>query len=282
MPDYTDYKNLYLLCFAEDTEEDAEFLFKTVLSKAENVCEYKDGKPIAMLFLMEANLISKDSEYPFFYLYAACTHPEHRSKGIMGRLLEKAKKVANDKGKLGIFLKPANPSLFDFYKKSDFSPFFSVKKINTSAKVIADISDNTDISLNKLTMAEWHSKRKEFLCGQCDLYADFSKDLFTAATDGCAVVMAENSAAVYELREDTLLVKEAVCHKGAEKEVINLLARVVKELNPEKFEVRFPPSFEVDLPQGLISNAIPFSVIWDNGELPKEDISFPYHGFAFD
>ncbi|MEE1026097.1 MAG: GNAT family N-acetyltransferase [Acutalibacteraceae bacterium] len=282
MTDYTDYKNLYLLCFAEDTEEDAEFLFKTVLSKAENVCEYKDGKPIAMLFLMEANLISKDAEYPFFYLYAACTHPEYRGKGIMGRLLEKAKEVAIEKGKMGIFLKPANPSLFDFYKKSDFSPFFSVRKINASAEAIKDTDDNVKINLTELTMAEWHSKRKEFLCGQSDLYADFSKDLFAAATDGCRVVMAENSAAVYELRDNTLLVKEAVCRKEKEKELINLLVRVVKETNPKNVEVRFPPSFDLSLPDGLIGNPTPFSVIWDNGNLPKEDISFPYHGFAFD
>lgn len=282
MTDYTDYKNLYLLCFTEDTQEYAEFIFKTALSKAEKVCEYEDGKPIAMLFLMETNLVSKDSKYPFYYLYAACTHPKHRGKGIMGRLLEKAKRIAIEKGKMGIFLKPANPSLFDFYKKFDFSPFFSVRKINASAEAIRNIGDDVNINLNKLPIADWHSKRKEFLSEECDLYADFSKDLFAAATDGCMVVMADNSAAVYELVDNTLLVKEAVCRKEKEKELINLLVRLVKEINPENVEVRFPPSFDLSLPDGLISKATPFSVIWDNGSLSKKDFSFPYHGFAFD
>ena len=96
------------------------------------------------------------------------------------------------------------------------------------------------------------------------------------------VVMADNSAAVYELVDNTLLVKEAVCRKEKEKELINLLVRLVKEINPENVEVRLPPSFDLSLPDGLISKATPFSVIWDNGSLSKKDFSFPYHGFAFD
>ena len=102
---YSAYKDLYLKCFTEDSEQDAEFLFETVLKKAERVCEYENGTPIAMLFLMDCRIQTKTESLPFYYLYAACTHPDHRGKGLMSKLLEKAKQKSLADGKMGIFLK---------------------------------------------------------------------------------------------------------------------------------------------------------------------------------
>ena len=87
MTDYTQHKQLYLLCFTEDTAEDAELLFKNVFSKAKMVCEYNaEGLPIAMLYLMDAKIVDNGKKDDYYYLYAACTHPSYRGKGIMGSL----------------------------------------------------------------------------------------------------------------------------------------------------------------------------------------------------
>lgn len=282
MKDYSLYKDLYLKCFADDTEEDAEILFSTVLSKAKKVCEYSDEKPIAMLFLMDSKLIAKDYEYPFYYLYAACTHPDYRGRGIMGGLLEKAKQVAVDDGKLGIFLKPANPPLFDFYKKSDFLPFFSYTKITATAKDFLTRVNITPLSFKKIGMKDWQTKRISFLNDLTDLYAHFSDDLFTAATVGCSAILSEKSAAVYELRDDTLLIKEAMCHIGYEQELLCLVAELLKSTKAKDVELRLPPVYSPFAFDGFKVSTTPFSVIWHNDCFKKELFEYPYHGFAFD
>ncbi len=282
MTDYTPYKELYLKCFTEDTEEDAELLFKTVLSKAERVCEYHEGNPIAMLFLMDSNLRACDVTYPFFYLYAACTHPDHRGKGIMGELLQKAKEIALNKGKLGIFLKPANPPLFNFYAKSDFMPFFKITKVKTTAATFLHKVHPDTCQIFEMSMDEWQLKRKEFLNSLCDIYADFSNDLFSAATAGCRVLIGNHSALVYELRDDTLLIKEALCHSGYEKEMLNMSALLLNETKATNIELRFPTVYNTDAFKELNTETSYFSVLWDNGVLPKDSFKAPYHGFAFD
>ncbi len=50
LTDYEQHKALYLTCFPEDSAADAEFLFQTVLSKAECVSEYDGDRLVAMLF----------------------------------------------------------------------------------------------------------------------------------------------------------------------------------------------------------------------------------------
>lgn len=283
MTDYTEYKELYLKCFTEDTEEDAEFIFKTVLAKAEKVCRYDhNGHPIAMLFLMDSDLIAGNKKYPFFYLYAACTHPDHRGKGIMGELLNEAKEIAVKNGKQGIFLKPANPPLFDFYARSDFKPFFNVTKINCSSKEFLKSATETNISVNEISLSEWHIKRRETLSDLCDVFADFSIDLFTAATGGCKAVIYNNAAAVYELRNSTLLIKEAFCPKNGIKELLNLICHLLKNSSAENIELRLPAVYnKIDFAD-LHPETTHFSVIWQKGDFPLQDFITPYHGFAFD
>ena len=76
MVNYTEHKKLYLLCFTDDTEEDADLLFKNVFSKAKMVSKTdENGLPIAMLFLMDAKIVTDGIPLDYYYLYAACTHP---------------------------------------------------------------------------------------------------------------------------------------------------------------------------------------------------------------
>lgn len=282
MTDYTEYKKLYLLCFTDDTEEDAEYLFKTVFCKAECVCELNDaGNPIAMLFLMNSDLIINGTPKPYYYLYAACTHPDYRGKGIMGRLLEKAKEVAVKNGKLGIFLKPANPPLFKFYAKSYFWPYFNICKVEDSAESFIQKYNKYEKSVTEQTMSEWHNTRKSFLNNLCNVYADFSKDLFTAATDGCMVSISENAAAVYEVRDNTLIVKEALYNETNVDELFALVSLILQNSSAQRVEIRMPAVLKETLSQyGAEHKA--FSVLWVPTPANRPAEQNPYHGFAFD
>lgn len=287
MTDYTLYKELYLKCFLDDSEEDAEMLFKTVLSKAILVAEYEENRPIAMLYLMESDLVSKNKSYPFYYLYAACTHPDFRGKGIMQKLLKKAKEIAVENNKIGIFLKPANEPLFDFYQKSDFSPLFRVLKLNDTAENFLSKLETLNllnpVSIIEIPMSEWANKRKPILGDITDLYADFSKDLFAAATDGCKAVYTNSGAsAVYETRGNTLLIKEALCYESNQTELLNLAYQLIKLTGCEYIELRAPESLNCTLFEELGAKITRFSVLWCYGDFSAEDFSTPYHGFAFD
>ena len=287
MTDYTLYKELYLKCFLEDTPEDAEMLFKTVLSKALLIAEYDENKPIAMLYLMDSDLVSNKKVYPFYYLYAACTDPKYRGQGIMQRLLEKAKTVSQQNGKLGIFLKPANQPLFDFYKKTDFLPFFKVLKTSLTAENFACIAKQNQISsaeaITNISMEEWKTKRKDVLNQISDLYADFKEDLFTAATDGClCATLNSGSGVVYETREHTLLIKEALSPPKKQDEIISICSKLIEKTNCSNIEIRTPISLNCSLFETFGFSQTRFSVLWKKNEIDAKDFHTAYHGFAFD
>ncbi len=287
MTDYTLYKDLYLKCFLDDTPEDAEILFKTVLSKALLLAEYDEEKPISMLYLMDSGLISKKKVYPFYYLYAACTDPKYRGKGIMQRLLEKAKKVALEKSKLGIFLKPANAPLFDFYKKTDFLSFFKVLKTSLSAERFTKTAEQLKIikpsDITSVSMEEWKINRKELLTQISDLYADFEEKLFSAATDGCHCIgLKSGSGLVYEKRDNTLLIKEALCLPQNQTEIISLCLGLLEKNNCNNIEVRCPISLNCEVFKVFNFDEVDFSVLWQDNAFDKEKFNTAYHGFAFD
>lgn len=270
-----DLKTLYLTCFNEDSVEDANFLFEQVFSKAHLLKEELDGKTVSMLYLMDCTLNTQKGNLPYYYLYAACTHPDYRGKGIMGGLLQKAKHFAAQTGKKGIILKPAKPSLFEFYKNCGFLPFFKVASSFLSDKELLTFND-TDFSY--IPIDKWWEQRQNVLSCLCDGFVCFPKDIFVAATDGCSVATNKKGAyVVYEIREKTLLCKECFFESGNGEAVFELATTLLRQNNLKNAELRFPP-----IKNEFIQNHTKteyFSVI---SEIPDVPLKKPYHGFAFD
>ena len=281
MTDYTQHKQLYLLCFTEDTAEDAELLFEKVFSKAKMLSEYNElGQPIAMLYLMDAKIVDNCKKDDYYYLYAACTHPSYRGKGIMGRLLEKAKAEAVKDNKKGIFLKPANPPLFDFYAKSDFLPYFNVCKVCMESAEFTSRYPARDISTKASDLNEWYSLRQDLLKGLNQPFVEFSKDMLVAAADGGKIAKAEDFGFVYEVRDELFLVKEAIFKSGSGERLFSAISKALAETNCSKTEIRLPPALIGEL--SSFDNPLkPFSVMWftENGKSFKTN---GHHGFAFD
>lgn len=281
MTDYTQHKQLYLLCFTEDTAEDAELLFEKVFSKAKMLSEYNElGQPIAMLYLMDAKIVDNGKKDDYYYLYAACTHPSYRGKGIMGRLLEKAKAEAVKDNKKGIFLKPANPPLFDFYAKSNFLPYFNVCKVCMESAELINRYPARDISTEASDLNEWYSLRQDLLKGLNQPFVEFSKDMLVAAADGCIAVKGKDFGFVYEIRDNLFLVKEAIFKSGSGERLFSAISKALAETNCSKTEIRLPPALQGEL-STFSAPVQPFSVMWftENGKSFKTN---GHHGFAFD
>lgn len=274
MDKLTELKELYLLSFTEDTKEDADFLFEKVFSKAKLLYEELDGKTVSMLYLMDCTLKTKEKELPFYYLYAACTHPSYRGKGLMGELLKKARAFAKEKGKCGIILKPAKPSLFEFYENYGFSSFFKVAKAEISYSKLADIPT---AKLYDVSLCEYDKIRKNLLPQLSDVFVSFPTELFCAAASECAVATDKNgSFVVFEKRGDTLLCKECLFDGKSTEKFLSIVKTLFEKTGTKKAELRFPQSTILDS-LGVIKNEY-FSVI---SEIPI-NAQNPYHGFAFD
>lgn len=273
MKNTQDLKELYLLSFVEDTKEDADFLFENVFSKAQLISLEEKGKTVSMLFLMDCVLSTKTEEIPYYYLYAACTHPEHRGKGLMGKLLAEAKDFAFEKGRGGIILKPAKPSLFKFYENYGFKSFCKYSKIDLRLEDI-----NLEAStLYNIEATEWWEKRKAVLKNYSDCFVSFPKELFVSAIADCKIATDKKGAfVVYEVRDNTLLCKECLYEKGCEEGVLAIVKGLMEENMVNSAELRMPvnPNSSIN---HLCENGY-FSVI-SNEKIIAEN---PYHGFAFD
>jgi len=84
----------------------------------------ENGVLVSALYLIDGVLNDVDG----FYLFAAATFKEHRSKGYMARLLKLAEEKAKQKNKSFIALVPAEKSLFDYYSRFGYKTAFYAKK----------------------------------------------------------------------------------------------------------------------------------------------------------
>ncbi len=62
------------------------------------------------------------------YIYGACTLKNYRSKGLMSKLIEYSEKLDNKENMSASILIPQNESLFDYYKRYNFKPAFSLNR----------------------------------------------------------------------------------------------------------------------------------------------------------
>lgn len=116
------------------------------------VCE-ENQKIASMLYLLEGKVIIGDAILNAYYLYAAATLKEYRGKGIMAKMLEKAKILAEGRGVDLICLKPANDSLYDFYSKHGYKTVFKTK-------IAAVKASETEKAADKLNILDYSSARE--------------------------------------------------------------------------------------------------------------------------
>lgn len=84
----------------------------------------ENGELVSALYLIDGTLCGING----FYLFAAATFNEHRSKGYMARLLKLAEETAKQNNKSFIALVPAGKSLFDYYARFGYKTAFYAKK----------------------------------------------------------------------------------------------------------------------------------------------------------
>lgn len=176
--------SLWHECFG-DSEKEISFFLKEKFVAENTVVFEENGNIVSMLFLLEGEMHINDSDYPAYYLYAACTSKKCRGRGLMAKLLSFTQSIAKERKFAFICLMPAEKSLFDFYSKHGYTTFFERKKLKLTKSDVNDYSSNIvfepgfdnfdlqslrDKSLNTVNYFKWNNKSINFAFEHTKLY----------------------------------------------------------------------------------------------------------------
>ena len=75
------------------------------------------GKAVGHLQLLDVAFASRAHLYPANYVFAACTHPDYRGRGVMKELLHEALRKGRERGDICSFIIPAEEWLYDYYAR---------------------------------------------------------------------------------------------------------------------------------------------------------------------
>lgn len=149
-PFESDYENLKVLWKTsfDDSEESLDFFFKNTVSPERVLAVFRNGIPVSALYMLESDILIDKKEYSAYYIYAVCTQPDYRGKGLMKSLFLELFKVAKGMGIDYLFLVPEEEYLFKVYEKLGFRNGFSYSENIVFKK---DFQDLQKIKNQKIT-----------------------------------------------------------------------------------------------------------------------------------
>ncbi len=155
--EYENLKALWKTAF-DDSEENLGYFFKNTALPERILAVFKDGKPVSALYMLESEILIKEKAYSSYYIYAVCTHPEYRGRGLMKALFEELFKVAESRGFDYLFLVPEEDYLFNIYEKLGFRKGFSYSERLIYKK---SFQNTQTIKTQKLTYPKYREIIKE-------------------------------------------------------------------------------------------------------------------------
>lgn len=236
--DYENLKKLWQTAF-DDTAESLDFFFENTVSPDRVLVAFDSDKPVSALYMLESDIVIDDKEYSAYYIYAVCTHPDFRGKGLMRSLFEKLFEVSKSRNIDYLFLVPEEEYLFKLYERLGFKNGFSY-----SQKILLkrDYKDVLNIENQKLTYEtyrkciEENKKDVPLAVLKETTFNSFFNSVsgevksFFVENEGYALCEdTEENITVYELsgNEELLL---NVIFQNTEKE--SLIYRQIADLNP--------------------------------------------------
>lgn len=145
--DETQIRLLWKASFG-DSDDYISFFFKQL--KGTYTCFVKEENEaiVSMLFLLNCTFAGKRGKY----IFAACTNADHQGRGHMGQLLHyiiNQTKTTTD----FLCLVPSSHSLFDYYGKVGFMPYF----YNTVVEF--EIQKQAHIAAKPITFSAFYERR---------------------------------------------------------------------------------------------------------------------------
>lgn len=191
------------------------------------------GKLASMLFLLNGNI---GGQYRCKYLYAACTLKNFRGRGLMGELIEYAKKYCTEAGVDFIFLVPAEDGLYSYYEKFGFEPKFKKSVYSFS-------SNGGEFLLEEIDDIKLIAQKRNELLGEYDCFCfDIATTQYAVKEflhGGGKVYFAEDGEAVAFAVNDgeNCVIKELLVKKS---ENLTVILHLFKNLSEENIYIHTP------------------------------------------
>ena len=250
--EYENLKALWKTAF-DDSKESLDYFFQSTASPERVLAAFEDGKPVSALYMLESEIIKDNKAYSAYYIYAVCTHPDFRGKGLMKSLFEELFKVAKSRNIDYLFLVPEEEYLFNIYEKLGFKTGFSYsEKVAFKKDFINDIKNK----IQKLTYKDY---RKILFENSVSVPIAVLKEstfnsFFNSVSGEVKIASVENEGyALYEETEEKLVIFELFGNE-------NLLLNVVFQ-NTEKEEIIYR--------QISNDNPIPYGMFYKLSDVPE-------------
>lgn len=254
--------SLWQTCFG-DSEDSIRMFFDALFAQIQVFFTQQGGQPVSMLCALPAQLIDDTGQaHRIAYIYAVCTAPRFRGRGLSRQLLSYAENVLKKEGYVFSALVPSTPSLFDFYRSAGYETAFF------HTQYMPGTSDAPVGSAVRVDAARYAELREMLL--QCD-FVSFDMKLLQYQQAVCEC----SGAGLYAIN-----LNHCVCCAAAERRGRALL---LKELLPNE------PAAAMVLARELGCDTVtvrtpgierPFGMIKPLGALPAPQNC--YLGFAFD
>lgn len=101
------------------------------------------GRIAAAVYLLPAFVLCGGRRVRAHYIFAAATLPEFRGRGYMSSLMAYAAIAGADRGDRFSVVLPAEESLYGFYEKQGYSPFFSARFVTAERDRLDSVAVRT-------------------------------------------------------------------------------------------------------------------------------------------
>ena len=250
--DYENLKELWQTSF-DDSKESLDCFFKKTVLPERVLVVFQNGKPVSALYMLESEIVISEKTHSAYYIYAVCTHPDFRGKGLMQSLFEELFKVAKSRNIDYLFLVPEEDYLFKLYEKLGFKNGFSYSEKTLYKK---DYTNNKTINPPKLTYENYRNCIKENPVNVpvAVLKESTFNSFFNSVSGEVKTIFVENEGyTLFEETEEKLTIYELYGNE-------NLLLNAVFN-NTQKEEIIYR--------QVANENAIPYGMFYKLNDVPK-------------
>ncbi len=274
--DINEIINLWSEAFGDGEKEIKFFLDNKYIPENTLVLE-ENGKIASMLFLLEGKMHINNTEYPSYYLYAACTSKVFRGRGYMAYLLNEANRVAELRNKEFICLMPGERSLFDFYEKHGYKTVFNKKILRLNRKecdftCVYEKQDETDLSelrnniFSKFDFFKWDNLSVKFAFDHNELYSG-------------KAILSRKGYCLYSEFDDVVTVKEfAFTEQNFEYGV----GMILSHCDAQSIILNLPSHYEVNCGNYEVVSSAMIYPVNKNAEAITENLSDAYLGLTLD
>ena len=265
---------LWKQCF-DDTDEAVAYFFAHRFQPENCAVCIVEHRVVSAIHLLSAALQLQGRRVPVYYIYAAATLPQYRGRGYMAELIRDIDMGISPGERAFSVLLPASESLYGYYQKLGYHPFFRIRLVELSRKELLDnylrdvgVPQEVSYRIDEL------SALRELCFGQREGTVQWNGDALQYAIDsnrlygGETVCVKDGYAICRSDGKSTLEVTEFVSiGPKASKE---LLGAVVKRFHAENYRLRLAADSEVLQNEGKV---VPFGMIRQEceKELPEVD-----------